>query len=143
MVGEIAVALPLILWIGFRVLLPPGPYEFDFDPQVRGTFISILPFYQRLFWVIALIGVAGAVTDYVEGFGWAALLLLLAAIYAFLFNGVMVYFYEVYLHSRYPRDGSQPRSNYTLGRYSLILSLGFSAVVLLLAGVIYTAWLAA
>lgn len=132
MIYAFVVALPLILAAIFEFVLPHGPYEFDFD-QPHGTFISVLPHFTRFFYAIALLGVVGAML------GWLndapMLMLLLSAADALLFNILIVLFYEAYLHVRYPRNGDAPRSNYTLRRYSFILALGTSSVVLLFGGV--------
>lgn len=73
---------------------------------------------------------------------------LAAALYSLLFSGLLLFFYEGYIHGKYlGRDASPARgvyekigpSNYTLSKYALIISLGLSSVVLLVYGVVMTA----
>lgn len=131
---ELACLLPLVLWSFLRITLPTGTFAFDFDPRARGSFFALLHYYQRFFWITALVGIAGAV--YSEGGGPPAGIFLLAALNAYLFNGLTVFFYESYLHAL---NGPEGKSNYSVGRYSLVLALGFSAVAQLFVGIVWTA----
>lgn len=141
MTGEFAVALPLLLWGIFRLTLPRGPYEFDHGPaQAMGTFFALMPHWTRLFLYIATVSIIGAAVTHGQGLGMPALLLLLAFVDAVLFCGFMTLNYENYLAHKFPRDGSPGMSSYTIGKYALSLSLGFSAVILMLAGLGWAAW---
>jgi len=143
MLGEFAVSLPFFLWCFFRFILKPGPYELDFDVN-HGTFISILPWYQKFFGTIFYFGIFGAfIAKMYLGMGWVALLFLIAAIYGLLFNGLMVFYYERYLHQRYPRDRSIGTSNYTLGKYAAVLAIGIASLVNFILALVYGAWLLA
>lgn len=133
MICALAIMLPVILWSVFLGALPCCRFEFDFD-NVHGTFMSILPYYRRFYWIVGALGLLGAMETCHIGIDWAALLLLLAAVNALLFNGVILVLYESYMHSRYTREGLNGVSNYTAPKYALVLALGVSAVVLLLAG---------
>lgn len=132
---QAAVALPLILWLIFRLALPPGPY--NMDPCGKGTFFPHLIFYSVFAYAQVLAGIYGATWSYsfVANF-WPSAMFLFAAIYAFLFAGVLAFFYEGYMHGISTPPG---KSNYTVTKYSLVLALGFSSITLLIGAALWTA----
>ncbi len=141
MIAIAVIALPAILWCLFRLTLPRGPLEFDHGPAgAIGTFFALMPHWTRLFLFIATVSIVSAVILHCQGLGMPALCLLLAFVNALLFNGFLTLNYENYLATRYPRDGSQGVSSYTINKYALVLALGVSAVLLLLAGLGSGAW---
>lgn len=145
---EIAVALPFILWIIFRISLPSGPFEMDHgNGAAKGTFFPILILYSALFYAIAGLGFYGSIWSWRFASSlWPAALFLLSGIYALLFNGLLVLFYESYMHTKYvgvqiilgQRIERTGPSNYTITKYAMILALGFSSVLLLIAGSAWT-----
>lgn len=138
---HIAIILPFVLWIAFRLILAPGPYEMDQGPSdAMGTFFALLPHWQRLFFAVGIAAGAAGVWSFHLGEKQPAFLLALAVLNALAFNGWMVLNYEAYLASRYPRDGSQGKSSYSIGRYALSLAFGVSAFLLLVVGVIMAVW---
>lgn len=143
-IAYLAAILPMYLWLPFHWLLPSVPYEMDHGPSTAmGTFFAILPHYTRLFYVIAGVGLGGAIYAHHLGYGMPALFLLCAAADALLFNGFLIFFVEGYYAAKYPRNWNftdPPRaSNYTATKYAWVLALGCSAVILLLTG---AAWMA-
>lgn len=137
LVIQAAVALPLVLWLIFRLTLPAGPY--NMDPCGKGTFFPHLIFYSVFAYAQVLAGIYGATWSYsfVANF-WPSAMFLFAAIYAFLFAGVLAFFYEGYMASNYP-PGRVGASNYTVTKYSLVLALGFSSITLLIGAALWTA----
>lgn len=133
-------ALPALLWVIFRITLPPGPFEMDHSGQ-PGTFYALMIAYQRFFYFVAGASIAGAVAARMFERNEPAATLLLAAACAMLFNGLLTLWYESYLHTRGSQSG-QGKSSYTANKYALILSLGVSAAVLLLVGVAQLVWAA-
>lgn len=125
--------------------MPAGPYEMDHgNGSNPGTFFPLLLVYHALFCVVTALSVFGAIEGWKLGEGAAAVVLLLAAYHALLFNGFLIFFYEAYMQGRYLGNHRQPDgrfagkpgpSNYTLNRYATVLALAFSAVALLLCGV--------
>lgn len=133
-----AVILPLALWVLFRLSLPPGPY--NMDPCGKGTFFPHLIAYSVFGYVQAAFSVFGAAWGISRGLEWhPALVLLFAAINALLFVGFLAFFFESYMESNYPYGGQVGKSNYTVGKYALVLALGFSSVILLIAGALWMA----
>ena len=130
-----ALGFPLAAWAVLRIAMKDGPYEMDFDTS-HGTFIVLMVNYQKVFYAVFGTGLIGAFLSWNAAHADAAILLLLAAGYALLFNFLVVLFYEGYLHSRYPRNGSAGTSTYSLSRYAVIQSLGASALVMLFAGAV-------
>jgi hypothetical protein len=144
------VALPLILWIFFRLALRAGPYEMDHGNGTKpGTFFPLLILYSVFFYVVAGLGFYGASWTFrYTGNLWVCGVFLIAALCSLLFNGLLVFFYEGYMTVKYPgKEFSEARgvyekigpSNYTLNKYALILSLGFSSVALLITGTVLLA----
>jgi hypothetical protein len=132
---EAATALPLILWIIFRLGLPAGPYRMD--PCGKGTFFPHLICYSVFGYFQVLLGIFGATWAYdYSPTLWPAAMFLLAAINALLFCGFLAFFYEAFMVSMATPPGN---SNYTVGKYSLVLALGFSSIVLLIGGAVWTA----
>jgi hypothetical protein len=139
MIAIAVIALPAILWCLFRLILPRGPFEMDHG-QVMGSFSILMPYWTRLFFYIATVSLICAIIARGWDLNVPALCLLLAFVNALLFNGFLTLNYENYLATRYPRDGSQGVSSYTINKYALVLALGVSAVLLLLAGLGLAAW---
>jgi succinate dehydrogenase hydrophobic anchor subunit len=144
------VALPLILWILSRLFLPAGPYEMDHGNGTKpGTFFPLLILYRAFGYILVGLNVYGADWSYKHTCNlWVCGVFLAAALYSLLFAVLPLFFYEGYLHGKYlGQDASPARgvyekigpSNYTLGKYALTLSLGYSSVALLVYGVVMTA----
>ena len=134
MVGQLAIMLPCVLWLLFRFSMPAGPY--NMDPCGKGTFFPHLILYSVFGYAQVILGVFGATWGFGHGANWPAAVLLFAALDAFLFAGLMAFFYESWMHAMATPPG---KSNYTLTRYAMVLSLGFSSVILLIVG---GAWMA-
>jgi hypothetical protein len=137
----LSIALPIILWAAFRSFMKPGPYEMDFS-HIHGTFGLIMPWYMKTFSFIAVSGLIGATISWYLRIGKVAVIFLISAILATLFNALIVIFYERYMHIRYPRMNPPVNgvSNYTLTKYSIILSLGISALADFILALVYAAW---
>jgi hypothetical protein len=137
---QAAVALPFLLWIIFRLGLPSGAY--GMDPCGKGTFFPHLILYSVFGYIQVLLGIFGATWAYDFSPNlWPAAMFLLAAINALLFCGVLAFFYESFMTDSYPGGLSVNLkiSNYTVGKCSLVLALGFSSIVLLIGGAAWTA----
>ena len=131
MIAYLSLALPALLWLIFRITLPAGPFEMDHSGQ-PGTFYALMIVYQRFFYFVAGASAAGAVIARMGDKPEPAVLMIAAATCAMLFNGFLTLFYEAYL----------AKTKYTINRYALIMALGFSAILLLLAGVVQVVWAA-
>jgi hypothetical protein len=145
-----AIALPFLLWLILWLGMPTGPY--NMDPCGKGTFFPHLILYSVFAYVQVTLGFVGAAWAWNHGAKGPAGLLLFAAAYALLFAGLLTYFYEAFMTVSYPdvsagvvhavmggRATLPGKSNYTVGKYSVIFALGFSSVLLLLAGAMQTA----
>ncbi|MCL5669815.1 MAG: hypothetical protein M1423_00710, partial [Acidobacteria bacterium] len=126
------------LWCAFRISMPRGPYEFD-HANIVGSFHLLCGMYQRPFFSIATLAFVGAGLAASIKDQEAMSMLVLAGIFALLFNGLMLFFYEGYLHERYANGIPTGRSNYTLNRYATVLALGWSAFALFVVGVVMLA----
>ena len=127
----VPITLLILLWIYFRISLPAGP--FNMDPCGKGTFFAHLILYSVFGYSQVALGVFGATWAFGHGQNWSAALLLFSALYAFLFAGFLAFFYEGYMAANYPKN-RVGASNYTINKYALVLALGFSSVLLLIAG---------
>ena len=144
------IALPLILWLFFRLALPAGPYEMDHGNGSKpGTFFPLLILYQVFGYILIGLSLYGANWAFkYTGNLVACIVFLVAELCSLLFAGLLLYWYEGYLHNKYPGQDASPTrgmyekigpSSYTLNKYALSLSLGFSSVALLVYGVVLTA----
>lgn len=130
------IAFPLVIFALRYFSMQHPTYEMD-PPNSPGMFSGIYCHYYRVFLFISVIGLLCAVG--LAGFvpiissQLPADCLMAAAIYAFLFNGLLIYFYESYLAVRYVTGGS---SNYTKLRYAIIQALAISSVVLFIFGLV-------
>ena len=129
---DLLIALPFFLWIVLRFSMPAGPY--NMDPCGKGTFFPHLILYSVLGYAQVILGVFGATWAFGHSANWPAAILLFAALYAFLFSGLLIFFYERFMAAAYPPIMTPGKSNYTLTRYAMVLSLGFSSVLLLIVG---------
>lgn len=135
----IAVALPLAIWAISILQMPPhAVYEMDWGHHERGgSFFSIYVLYRSIarliYWTSLVLSILVAVIARQEPAG----VLMLAAVYAFLFDVWIVKCYESYSHTRYPKNHiiSVP-SNYTRNRYAITMALGYSAVILFVIGLL-------
>lgn len=127
----VPIVLLILIWIAFRLALPAGPYSMD--PCGKGTFFAHLILYSVFGYAQVALGIFGAIWALGHGQIGPAAILLFAALYAFLFAGFLAFFYEGYMAANYPtnRVGA---SNYTINKYALVLALGVSSVLLLIAG---------
>jgi hypothetical protein len=99
--------------------------------------------YQFFFYIVAGLGLYGAYWNWqYDANLWPSLFLFAAALYALLFNGLVLLFYEGYLAQRYPGPSKTGVSSYTINRYALVLSLGISSVMLFVAGAMWVALVA-
>ena len=130
-----AIALPMLLWLILRFTLSPGPY--NMDPCGKGTFFPHLITYSVFGYAVVALSVFGACWGTAMGLDWhPAIVLLLAAVCGLLFAGFMAFFYESWMHAVATPPG---KSNYTIGKYAAVLALGFSSVILLIFGALWTA----
>ena len=137
------------VFVGEYFSLSSSAYEMDNGNGThKGAFIPFLILYQVLFYIVAGLGIFGAIYARSAGVLNAPVFFLASAICAILFNILLILFYESYLHVRYPGSGKTDDglvyqktgpSNYTRGKYALILSLGASAILTLICGAIQTA----
>jgi hypothetical protein len=141
---DFVVGLPAALWLLFRFILPAGPFEMDNGQgTAKGTFFPLLILYQFFFYIVAGLGLYGAYWNWqYDANLWPSLFLFAAALYALMFNGLLVFYYERYLAHRYPGQSRLAVCNYTIDKYALILSLGISSVMLFVAGAAWVAWVA-
>ncbi len=130
----LAIALPFILWLVFRLSMSPGPY--NMDPCGKGSFFPHLILYSVFGYVLVTLGVFGSTWAFSEGAKPQAGLMLAAAIYALLFAGFLAFFYEAWMHAVTTPPG---KSNYTVGKYALVLALGHSSTILLISGALWLA----
>jgi hypothetical protein len=136
----LALILPFFLWLILRFTMSPGPY--NMDPCGKGTFFPHLIMYSVFGYVVLFLSVFCGTWGTNRGLNWhPALVLLFAGIDALLFVGFLTFFYESWMHSMAPSlTANIPgKSNYTLRKYTLVLSLGISSVVLLIWGALWTA----
>jgi hypothetical protein len=119
----ILLALPLLIWCLLRVSLPAGPYAMDQGGH-RGSFFPLMAFYSAWAYVIFFASLLGAFFSYCESANASLSLFLVAAIEALLFAGLILFFYERFLHAT-----ASGTSNYTLNKYAVTLSLGLSAIL--------------
>ena len=131
---DFLIALPMFLWLILRFTLAAGPY--NMDPCGKGTFFPHLILYSCFGYAQVILAIFGATWAFGHSANWPAAVLLFAALYAFLFVGLMAFFYEGWMHAMATPPG---KSNYTLNRYAAVLSLGVSSVLLLIVG---GAWMA-
>lgn len=131
---DFLIALPFFIWVVLRFAMPAGPY--NMDPCGKGTFFPHLILYSVFGYAQVVLGIFGATWGLGHGADWPAVVLLFAALYAFLFAGLLAFSYEGYMHGMATPPG---KSNYTLTRYAMVLSLGFSSVILLVVG---SGWMA-
>lgn len=130
--------------------LKASAYEMDSgNGTARGSFFPLLILYQVLFYVVAGLGIFGAIYARSSGDWQPSTMLLASAVYAILFNILILFFYEGYLHAKYlgvwgvDESGKLIAklgpSNYTRTKYALILALGASSILTLIGGAIWTA----
>jgi hypothetical protein len=130
------ITFPGIMFILFYLSMKHDFYEMD-PPGSPGLFIGLYTHYYKTFLFISVVGLLCAIG--IAGFVPIATTflpaecLLAAAIYGFLFNGLLVYFYESYVHVRYAIGGG---SNYSKARYALIQSLAACSVTLFIIGLV-------
>jgi len=141
------IAFPLALFLFVAASTWGKRFEMDNGMGV-GSFFAVFAIYRRLSYVIFTVGFAIAVFAADKKWPPATILSGAAALYAFLFNFWMVYCYESYLHSKYPRNItfrtlqeqavaiSSQSSNYFGWKYAITLALGFSSVILFISGII-------
>lgn len=134
---DLAITLPFILWLILRFTLAAGPYEMD--PCGQGTFFPHLILYSVFAYAQVALGIIGATWAYGYGAKDAAGILLFAAILALLFAGVLAFSFEAYMAVRYKPPTCCAKSNYSIGRYALVLSLGISSTALLIFGAVWAA----
>ena len=135
---ELAIVLPMLLWLLFRFTMSPGPY--NMDPCGKGTFFLHLIMYSVFGYAVVALSVFGACWGTAMGLDWhPALVLLFAAVCGLLFVGLLSFWYEGYMVQRYPGPELVGPSNYTIGKYAAVLALGFSSVALLIVGALWTA----
>jgi hypothetical protein len=128
----VALAFPFAVLIALLLGMPNVKYEFDHGNGTKpGTFFPLLILYQVFFYFIAVDSLLCAKSNH---------LFVITAIEALLFNGLTVFFYESYLHNRYKSISLQGESNYSLLRYAIVLSLGFSAVVTFVTALVESVW---
>ena len=123
-----ALVSPAVLWAIFRFTLPTGPYAMD-QGRHRGSFFPLLILYNVFGYALLLLSMSMALIAYNHELAWAGLLFLVAGVEALVFNGWLLFTYERYMHAT-----AVGVSNYTLNRYALTLSLGFSAVITCVVG---------
>lgn len=134
---DLLIALPFFIWVILRFAMPAGPY--NMDPCGKGTFFPHLILYSVFGYAQVVLGIFGATWGFGHGANWPAAVLLFAALYAFLFAGLLTYLYERFMTGYATGGPLLAKSNYTLTRYAMVLSLGFSSVILLIVG---GAWMA-
>lgn len=130
-------ALVLFVMLYALAYLTADSKTYEFDPlNSPGAFSGLLVHYSKLFYFIFTFGLVGAFASlgYIRDDNRPGILLLAAAIYALLFNGCAIFFYESYLH-RVCRSG---KSSYTRPRYALIQALGWASMLLFVTGAIAT-----
>jgi hypothetical protein len=123
------VVFPTLMFVTFLITADHAFYLFD-PPRAPGMFMGMFVHFSRVFWAIFIGGISGAI----GALGWtrngqvAAPMLLAAAIYALLFNAITPLYYESFIHSN--------GRNYSKLRHTTVLTLGFSAVILFILGLV-------
>ena len=129
----IAIAVPLALWAVLYGFSPRGmTWAMDFGGEAKSFFYLFDRYHgiaKQVFWV----SVAGALVALHYGVPAAPVMLGAAAVYALLFQWVLLWAYEIFLHRTYTPSVTLPP--YPTGRYSLVLTLGISTVVFFVLGV--------
>ena len=109
-----ALLLPWVLWLVLLLALPAGPYEMDAAGK-EGRFYPLLILYSAFFYVVLTLALIGATFNVAHGVDWRpGLMLLFSAVYALLFNGLILLFYESYMAQKCARESAQ--STYSTGR---------------------------
>lgn len=132
----IFIAIPASIWCILRLTLPNQRWEFDFD-TTHATFILLIDRYQKVAgWMIATSLVAAGYGRWSGSAEAGVQCCLEAALFAFCFLVYMLTRYEAYLHAKYRQDGRIGDSPYTTSQYALTRTLGYSAVIFLLMGIV-------
>jgi hypothetical protein len=132
------VAIPALMWSIYRVILPNQKWEFDFD-QTNATFTLILNYLVKLTGGLIVMDVALGVFGRLHQVPKGAVDFCVAgAVYGILFLVHTITRYEFYLHVKYPRNGAVGISPYTTASYALTRTLGYSAVLFSVGGMLWT-----
>lgn len=128
MVMLLASLLPIVLWTFIRLGLS-GNYAMD-PGKREGAFHLFLPHYQKLFNTIALLSFVGEAGSWEVGAQIPMQVFAVSAVYSLLFAGLLLLWYEIYLHNQ---------QSYGRNKYAAILSLGFGSFLLFAMGVVLLA----
>lgn len=105
--------------------------------MAHSTFFLLLDRYQKIVGGMIFFALAGAAFGKWSGAPVSGIECCLAAAgYSFWFLVYTLTRYENYLHTRYPRDGSLGESPYTTSQYALTRTLGYSAVIFFIMGMV-------
>lgn len=112
-------------------------YEMDFGVEV-GTFGFFLRAYTLIGWILFFTLLAMCGTGIWFHVKLVPGLALIGSIEALLFNFLLTFFFESYVHVKYKKGSSDEGfSNYTHLRYSIILSLGVSSILSFIIGAFF------
>ena len=128
------ILLPILIWAAFTIICWGKVLEMD-NGLGNGSFFGIFSIYRRLAYTIFGVALLAALAAADKQWPPAAIICGAAAIYAFLFNGWAAYSYESYLHAKTVPPQGIGKSNYSAMKYALTLSLGVSAIVLFVTGI--------
>lgn len=132
------IVVPVFIWAACRVLLPNTTFELDFD-VTHATFMLLYDRLYNIAWLMFVGGIALALYGKHEFVPKVASESCLAgALFALAFVVYLLLSYQKYLHARYPRNGAPGISPYTVNRYALTNTLGFSALIFFVMGVVLT-----
>ena len=131
----VTLILPLALWLVFCVALRADTYSMD-QGNHRGSFWPLMIMYSVFFYALAFVAFVGAGVEFYAEMFWNPSVLFVAACEGMLFNLVLVFWYESYMHftATHPEH-----SNYARWKYAATLSLGLSAVLTFTMGLAMTA----
>ena len=117
---------PLCLFLWCWAHLPDTTWNLDPNGQKYG-FLTLFDRYQSAYRNLSLVAMPLAVLGWWAGVEVAPALLAASAVFAIIWQVVMIHFYELSLH--------KPDS-YTTVRYSVVTALGASTVLLFVFGVV-------
>jgi hypothetical protein len=121
-----------LLWVAIRMTLPNVKFEFDFDNN-HGTFFLFL---DKYLWLVRSMIAVDLILAYLRSNLPASRLCLAGAVAGTLFSVWLLTQYELYVHSRYPRNNGPSSSNYTPNKRATTMALGYATVVFTVVGVV-------
>jgi len=131
---------PVLLWVLVYYSLPHVAVSWDLDfgyPIDPRSFLYIYDRYCVLFRTIFWLGLIGTGLMLKCGEIMSAQILAASSLCSLLFQAILLWFYEMYVHTRYDcEQGIVARPAYPTGRYALTMALGISTIGYFVLGVV-------